>query len=53
MTISFQNGFGIKADTLLRMQAACELAQVRAHENEIGARGLTTALAASKPANAG
>jgi len=35
MAIRFEKAFGIKADTLMRMQAAYDLAQVRAHESEI------------------
>ena len=36
MAIRFEKAFGLKADTLLRMQSAHELAQARAHEDEIG-----------------
>ena len=35
MAIRFEKAFGIKADTLMRMQAAHDLAQARAHEDEI------------------
>ena len=35
MAIRFEKAFGLKADTLLRMQSAHELAQARAHEDEI------------------
>lgn len=35
MAIRFEKAFGIKADTLMRMQAAYELAQARVHEGEI------------------
>ena len=35
MAIRFEKAFGIKADTLVRMQAAHELAQARAREDEI------------------
>ena len=35
MAIRFEKAFGLKAETLMRMQAAHELAQVRAHEDEI------------------
>lgn len=35
MAIRFEKAFGVKADTLLRMQTAYELAQARAHEEEI------------------
>ncbi|MET0239219.1 MAG: HigA family addiction module antitoxin [Sphingobium sp.] len=35
MAIRFEKAFGVRADTLLRMQTAYDLAQARAHENEI------------------
>ena len=35
MAIRFEKAFGIRADTLLRMQAAYDLAQARAHEKDI------------------
>ncbi len=35
MAIRFEKGFGVKADTLLRMQATYELAQARANEDAI------------------
>jgi addiction module HigA family antidote len=35
MAIRFEKAFGVKADTLLRMQAAHDLAQARAHEDAI------------------
>ena len=35
MSIRFEKAFGLKADTLLRMQSAYELAEARAHEDEI------------------
>lgn len=35
MAIRFEKAFGIKADTLMRMQVAYELAQARSHESEI------------------
>ena len=35
MAIRFEKAFGVKADTRLRMQAAHELAEARAHEDEI------------------
>jgi len=37
MAIRFEKAFGIKADTLLRMQTAYELAQAREHEQDIKA----------------
>jgi addiction module HigA family antidote len=35
MAIRFEKAFGIKADTMLRMQAAYDLAQARMREREI------------------
>lgn len=35
MAIRFEKAFGVRADTLLRMQTAYELAQARAREGEI------------------
>jgi len=35
MAIRFEKAFGVKADTLLRMQTAHELAEARAHEHKI------------------
>ena len=35
MAIRFEKAFGVKADTLLRMQTAYELAQARAKEGDI------------------
>ena len=35
MAIRFEKAFGVKADTLLRMQTTYELAQARAHEGDI------------------
>lgn len=35
MAIRFEKAFGLKADTLVRMQAAYELAQAREREGEI------------------
>lgn len=35
MAIRFEKAFGIKADTLLRMQTTYELARAREHEGEI------------------
>jgi len=35
MAIRFEKAFGVKADTLLRMQTAYELARARANEGEI------------------
>jgi addiction module HigA family antidote len=43
MAIRFEKAFGVKADTLLRMQATYELAQARAHEREIKVRKLKIA----------
>lgn len=35
MAIRFEKAFGVRANTMLRMQAAHELAEARAHESEI------------------
>ena len=35
MAIRFEKAFGLRADTLMRMQSAHELAAARAHEDEI------------------
>ena len=35
MAIRFEKAFGVKADTLLRMQTSYELAQARLHEDDI------------------
>jgi antitoxin HigA-1 len=43
MAIRFEQAFGIKADTLLRMQTAYELAQARGHETAITVRRLAKA----------
>ncbi len=35
MAIRFEKAFGVKADTLMRMQTAYDLAQARAHADDI------------------
>lgn len=35
MAIRFEKAFGVRADTMMRMQAAYDLAQARAHEGDI------------------
>lgn len=35
MAIRFEKAFGLRAETLMRMQAAHELVKARAHEDEI------------------
>ncbi len=35
MAIRFEKAFGVRADTLLRMQASYDLARARAHEADI------------------
>jgi addiction module HigA family antidote len=35
MAIRFESAFGVKADTLMRMQASYELAKAREHEAEL------------------
>ena len=42
MAIRFEKAFGVKADTLLRMQASYELAQARQHEDDIKVQRLKT-----------
>lgn len=43
MAIRFEKAFGVKADTLLRMQTAHDLAQARLREGEIVVRPVTHA----------
>ena len=43
MAIRFEKVFGIRADTLVRMQAAHDLAQARSHEKAIKVRPLGVA----------
>ncbi|WP_407927068.1 helix-turn-helix transcriptional regulator [Acetobacter garciniae] len=43
MAIRFEKAFGVKADTLMRMQSAYEMAQARAHEDEIRVTRLVAA----------
>ncbi|MBP6876575.1 MAG: HigA family addiction module antidote protein [Phenylobacterium sp.] len=43
MAIRFEKAFGVKADTLMRMQGAYELAQARIHEDEIKVGSLQAA----------
>ena len=43
MAIRFEKSFGIKADTLLRMQTVYDLAQARRHEQDIEVSPLTHA----------
>ncbi|AMJ62645.1 HigA family addiction module antitoxin [Bosea sp. PAMC 26642] len=43
MAIRFEKGFGVRADTLMRMQAAHDLAQVRAREKDIKVERLAVA----------
>ena len=40
MAIRFEKGFGIPAETMLRMQTAFDLAGVRAHADEIEVKPL-------------
>jgi addiction module HigA family antidote len=35
MAIRFEKAFGVRADAMMRMQAAYDLAQARAHEKDI------------------
>jgi len=43
MAIRFEKAFGVKADTLLRMQTSYELAQARQHEADIKVKKLQNA----------
>ena len=43
MAIRFEKAFGLNAETLLRMQGAYDLAQVRAYEHDIKVAPLPTA----------
>lgn len=43
MAIRFEKAFGVKADTLMRMQSAHEMARARAHEGEIQVARLVAA----------
>lgn len=43
MAIRFEKAFGIRADTLLRMQATYDLAQARRYEQDIAVKPLTDA----------
>jgi addiction module HigA family antidote len=43
MAIRFEKGFGIPADTMLRMQTAHDLADARQHEDEIHVKRLENA----------
>ena len=43
MAIRFEKAFGLKAETLLRMQATHDLAEARLHEGEIKVKPLSKA----------
>lgn len=43
MAIRFEKAFGIQADTMMRMQIAYDLAQARAHEDDIHVERLAAA----------
>ena len=43
MAIRFEKAFGVKADTLMRMQVAYEMAIARAHEDELQVERLIAA----------
>jgi plasmid maintenance system antidote protein VapI len=43
MAIRFEKAFGIRADTLLRMQAAYDLSEARDHADEIRVEPLRAA----------
>lgn len=43
MAIRFEHAFGVKADTLMRMQTQYDLAQARAHEDDLAVDRLVAA----------
>ncbi|MBB6190559.1 addiction module HigA family antidote [Sphingobium wenxiniae] len=43
MAIRFENAFGVKADTMLRMQTAYDLARAREHEADLAVSSLIAA----------
>ncbi|MCT8268140.1 HigA family addiction module antitoxin [Afifella sp. JA880] len=43
MAIRFEKAFGVRAETMLRMQAAHDLAKARTHEDEIKVERITPA----------
>ena len=43
MAIRFEKAFGLKAETLLKMQAAHDLAEARLHEDDIDVKPLSKA----------
>ncbi|MEO5597092.1 MAG: HigA family addiction module antitoxin [Novosphingobium sp.] len=43
MAIRFEKAFGLKAETLMRMQSAYDLAQARGHEDDIKVAPLSKA----------
>lgn len=43
MAIRFEKAFGVKADTLMRMQVAWDMAQARTHEADLHVRPLVAA----------
>lgn len=43
MAIRFEKAFGLRAETLLRMQSSYDLAQARGHEGDIKVAPLSTA----------
>ena len=43
MAIRFEKAFGLHADTMLRMQAAHDLAEARAHEDDIKVQRIAVA----------
>lgn len=43
MAIRFEHAFGVKAETLMRMQSRYELAKAREHEAELSVKSLVAA----------
>jgi addiction module HigA family antidote len=49
MALRIEKAFGVKMDTLMRMQSAYDIAKTRKRENEIHIRRVLTTLAAAHP----
>lgn len=48
MAVRFEHAFGVKADTLMRMQSRYELAKARAHEDDLAVESLIPEMAQSE-----
>jgi antitoxin HigA-1 len=51
MALRFEKAYGIKADTLLRMQAAYDLAEAREREDELQVERIVFESGAAEPVN--